>query len=302
MRRCFAVVLAVSSSVSVLAGCAADATNDPTVSESELRASAQRLDRVTVAEIVAVDQEHMKTSLDACKARHPDIQRVTTGNLSRFTQSNGEHTSFHFRVERLLRELDQDSIAVSGILSKLEARSERVLGPMAGAGGILDYDAASRVRANQEELFDHHYAYSVAAERKALDRARNPRGVDLREIREQWRVLERATNLDSAWLNPVKMSGDPSTVDVKKALQIDYEASQSSWGTQAVEDFHQAGEGPEGSAAFEPIKTALGAASIKKRWYFSGGGERRGGAWSRNYLAVLDEHNQLWGFMMGYSE
>ena len=30
----------------------------------------------------------------------------------------------------------------------------------------------------------------------------------------------------------------------------------------------------------------------------TGGGED----WSRNVLIVMDEKNQLWGFMMGYSE
>ena len=40
---------------------------------------------------------------------------------------------------------------------------------------------------------------------------------------------------------------------------------------------------------------------IKKRYYMFAGGYDYG-PWTRNYLVVIDEHNQLYGFMMGYSE
>ena len=66
-----------------------------------------------------------------------------------------------------------------------------------------------------------------------------------------------------------------------------------------LDDFAAADEGPNGSVKFKPIQTSLKHSyGIKKRWYLTGGGED----WSRNVLIVMDEKNQLWGFMMGYSE
>ena len=75
--------------------------------------------------------------------------------------------------------------------------------------------------------------------------------------------------------------------------------SMLSFAWDAVDDFAAAGEGPDGSAKFKPIaETLKHSIGIKKRWYLAGGGD----GWSRNVLIVMDEKNQLWGFMMGYSE
>jgi hypothetical protein len=74
-----------------------------------------------------------------------------------------------------------------------------------------------------------------------------------------------------------------------------------SWGYDAIDDFWQSQEGPEGHPAFEPIADMLGSAGITKRYYLFAGGYDYG-PWTRNYLVVIDEHDQMYGFMMGYSE
>jgi hypothetical protein len=137
-------------------------------------------------------------------------------------------------------------------------------------------------------------------EEKALGLAAAPGGRSLREVRELWREVQRQRgNLDSAWLNPVKLSSDrPSLGDIRYAMQLPREAEYVSWGAEAVDDFYVAYEGVDEDPEFLPIADLVRGPSIKKRWYFAGGG----GEWSTNVLIVLDEHNQLWGMQMGYSE
>ena len=69
-------------------------------------------------------------------------------------------------------------------------------------------------------------------------------------------------------------------------------------GYHAISDFASAYEGPESDPDFAPIATALRKRSIKKRFYFAGGGDE----WTSNVLIVVDEHGQAWGMQMGYSE
>ena len=120
----------------------------------------------------------------------------------------------------------------------------------------------------------------------------------LAALRAQWREVEGENALDSDFLRPVKVDREPSLTEIKKHFGYS-RLSMQSFAWDAVDDFAAADEGPNGSVKFKPIQTSLKHSyGIKKRWYLTGGGED----WSRNVLIVMDEKNQLWGFMMGYSE
>jgi hypothetical protein len=136
----------------------------------------------------------------------------------------------------------------------------------------------------------------------AIAREQHPEGVDLGAIRAAWAEVQSDTTLDRAYLNPVLL--DPAALEsdgifdaMREAFPLGY-AGYVSFGTQAVEDFWHADEGPEGDPAFEPIAEALSEPSIEKAFYFAGGFD----AWSTNVLLVVDEHGQTWGMQMGYSE
>lgn len=149
---------------------------------------------------------------------------------------------------------------------------------------LLFYDDISRVRLAN-----------------AMARESDPTGIDLAQLRSQWNLVRGGSTLDRAYLNPVTFrAGALDGTDIFKNLRAAFPLrglSLMSTGVDAVNDFAAASEGPDGDAAFNPIKTALEKTSIRKRFYYA-----RQGSWSSNVLIVVDEHGQAWGMQMGYSE
>jgi len=168
---------------------------------------------------------------------------------------------------------------------------------MSSVSGYVDIDEA-------DLLF---YADILATQDKnASDRATNPSGVDIAELRDQFRMVRRNTTLDSQFLNPVTFpAGALDGSAIFRYLRAAFplrSLSLTSTGYTAIADFAGASEGPDGDPAFDPIATAIRKRSIKKRFYYSGEGERDGDGWSSNVLILVDEHGQAWGMQMGYSE
>jgi hypothetical protein len=141
---------------------------------------------------------------------------------------------------------------------------------------------------------------------KAIEREKDPTGIDLGAIREQWKQVRDETTLDRAYLNPVTFpAGALDDTSVFKYLRAAFPLRGlrlQSAGFAAVSDFAQSYEGPDGDAEFAPIATAVRKTSIRKRFYFAGQGEWNDSPWSSNVLIVVDEHGQAWGMQMGYSE
>ena len=161
-------------------------------------------------------------------------------------------------------------------------------GAVVGAYDLVFYDD---VQAVQDE--------------NAIKREKAPTGIDLGALRAAWREVQTHTTLDREYFNPVIL--DPTLVNDSRIFAAMKEAfpvsrlELYSWGRQAIDDFWQSVEGPEGDPAFEPIAQQLKQRSITKRFYFAGGGYEPFG-WSRNIVLVYDEHGQMFGMMMGYSE
>jgi hypothetical protein len=138
----------------------------------------------------------------------------------------------------------------------------------------------------------------------AREREQDPTGVDLGALRDAWREFGPG-NLDQYYLNPVIL--DPAVLETDEiwdAMRAAFPlggAEYISSGEAAVRDFANAEEGPAGDPGFEPIAQMLLQPSITKRFYFAGYATEPFG-WSTNVLLVLDEHGQMWGLEMGYSE
>lgn len=275
-----------------LAGCGGGGAAPAVESEEASLVQQIRLDRVKPPEIAATYAARLRPDLEACVARHPEITHVDAQNLKVFYRVGVVwHWDVKYAVQGMLAEGGGAPIPTAELSARLEPYATAVLSRHVDADGFFVWP--------REGLLDFYEAVTATQEEKALSLAKDPGGKSLREIRAMWReVQEDRGNLDSAWLNPVKVGGPPTLGDVRKAMGIGRGVGYQSWGHDAVEDFHQAPEGPEEASAFDPIAAALRGPGIKKRWYFAGGGDE----WSRNYLVVLDEHDQLWGFMMGYTE
>jgi hypothetical protein len=274
-------------------GCAAETrANDVAASEAAL-VQQTRLDRVTPAEVAATFAAGLKPDFEACIAAHPAITEINAATIAGFYQIGvTSHYGVREVLEGMLAEPGITAVPVSRLLAEIEPWATRTLSRHQDAEGYYSPPSSG--------VLSFYYAEQATREEKAFSLAAKPGGKDLREIRAQWKKVQGVHgNLDSFWLNPVKVSGDdPGLGEIRQAMKFPRGIEYMSWGNQAVDDFYTAHEGPAEAAEFDPISTFVKSSAIKKRWYFYGVGD----AWSHNYLVVLDEHNQLWGMSMGYSE
>ncbi|MFO0737230.1 MAG: hypothetical protein U0270_15175 [Labilithrix sp.] len=251
-----------------------------------------RLDRVTPAEVAATYAAGLRDDIARCIQGNPAISAVDAGNLGAFYRPGVQSFwGVKYAVEGMLAVPGVTSIPVASLGDAVGPWAERVMSAHVDADGFY---------VPTDETFTFYEAEQVTREQKAISLAARPGGKSLADIRAMWAEVQRVQgNLDSAWLNPVKASSaDPSLGEVKKAMGIRDEADMAAWGNDAVAQFHQASEGPDEAVEFDAIEAFLRTSAIKKRWYFVDGGNE----WSSNTLVVLDEHNQLWGMQMGYSE
>lgn len=286
--------LLLSVSFLAFAGCAAPAEpsdGETAQDESELRGTKfTRLDQATPEQVADTFEGTFVKQLDECLAAHPSIRSITKTNISTLTSIGNLHyidlgdalrTMLDDKGHASARPTTLKAYARGWALAKLAPHVKNGKVAFEGIDPLAIYEA---VRATEEAL--------------SIANAEKPRGVDLAGLRAQWREVEGENNLDSDFLRPVKVDREPSLTEIKKHFGYS-RLSMQSFAWEAVDDFAAANEGPNGSAKFKPIQTALKHSyGIKKRWYLTGGGEE----WSRNVLIVMDEKNQLWGFMMGYSE
>ncbi|MBX3229054.1 MAG: hypothetical protein KIT84_01850 [Labilithrix sp.] len=288
-----AAVLAALSVTAALAGCAAPNDADAPAASSEVALTTfTPLDRVTPAEVAAAYAEDVSAHLETCRAAHPSIAEVDRDNLRVFARvGNVSYFDVSEAIEALLDERGLDAIAPGEVPTLLEPLALRELGAHVDGDGFY---APPR-----EGQLQFYYAELHAREAKAHALATAPGGKSFTEIRALWRNVQSARNtLDSSWLRPQRVSAEPSLTEIRKAMRVPFDAHFESWGNTAVAEFGEAHEGPNGTPAFAPLATFLESDAIKKRWLF----QAYDASGSTNILVVLDEHDQLWGMQMGYSE
>jgi hypothetical protein len=289
-------ILALLVALSV--GCAAETATGvddqaPETSESELaRTKFTRLDTATADDVADAFVARFNSDLDAVLAAHPSIQVVTKTNVRALTSvGNTSYMDLSEAIRGILDQLGQASARPSTLRSKARAWA------LAELASHLQADGTVKLAGRHPLAL--YEATRVAQEKNALARATKPRGVDFAALRAQWSEVqsERGT-LDSSFLSPVKVSREPTLTEIKRHFGIT-RLTLTSWGFEAVDDMASAGEGPDNRPQFRPIaQTAKHAIGVKKRFFFSGGGD----GWSSHVLVLMDEKNQLWGFSMGYSE
>ena len=289
MKRLVAIVLVGFTTLGMV-GCAPEADETAAI-ESEL-VTQTRLDRVTPGEVAAVYAAALQPDIARCIAGNPNIVAVDRSNLDAFYRPGVQsYWGVRSALEGMLSEPGVTSIPAATVATEIEPWAKRVMSAHVDGAG---YYAPPR-----DTGLTFYTAETTAREAKALSLAAAPGGKTLKDVRAEWAEVQHVqNNLDSAWLNPVKVSGNPGLGDIRKAMNIPYQARYTEWGHDAVDAFHEAGEGPDEVAEFDPLATFLKSSAIKKRWLFQGGGDE----WSTNVLVVLDEHDQLWGMQMGYSE
>lgn len=282
------------------AGCTAStdpATDDQAPETPESAEEAQtsrttftRLDEATAAEVADVFAARFDRELTLVLGAHPDIQTITKTNVGRLTQIG---TTFYMDLKEAIELILADLGQASAKPSTLRARSRAW-----ALGKLAPHVKNGIVRFRGIDPLCLYEATKLTEEQLSIDRYTKARGVNLPDLRAKWSTVQGVRgNLDSAFLRPVKVSKEPTVAEMKKHFGI--KGSLQAWGWQAIDDFHQAGEGPDGAAQFEPIADSLKhSIGIKKRFFFVGGGE----GWSNHVLVVMDEKNQLFGFSMGYSE
>lgn len=291
-RRMKIGLILLASATFMAVGCAPASAPDAAVASDAMLTTVTPLDRITPADVAAAYAADVKASLSACVAAHPEITRIDRANLSAFHAVG--HT-FHFdlsgAIESLLDDSGAPSITPAEVAERVQPWAERFLAPYADANGLYAPPT--------EGLTGFYYAEIDAREAKAHASAAAPGGQTFTALRALWREVQVAkSTLDSSWLRPVKVSGEPSLGEIRRTMRIPSDASFESWGEAAVDEFADAHEGPDGTPAFAPLATFLKSHAIQKRWLF----QAYDHSGSTNVLVVLDEHDQLWGMQMGYSE
>jgi hypothetical protein len=280
------------------AGCAAGASSDGDETAGAVESTAQltRLATATVDDVLKMHDASVAKAIAECTKAHPEVTSISAQTTYEFTKTDPynppfDYLSFGIDLGDMLRG-SQASIPVSELGKALHDWAAALIAPTTGTDGVIDQAKFYGL----QSYGGLYQAYEKSTEENALTRAKAPTGIDIRALREQWNEVRSGTTLDSRFLLPVAVTGEPSLADVRKAYagRVDF----ISWGNDAVRDFAAAGEGPNGDPAFKPIADALLGRGVTKRWYFAGANS----AWSTNILVVLDDKNQLWGFQMGYSK
>jgi hypothetical protein len=164
--------------------------------------------------------------------------------------------------------------------------------------GILD----GRVVATDQWKWIYFYAHINQANIKnALARANNPSGTTYKKIMDAWDEVLSNTNLDNDFLLPVIV--DPKVLNSSAIFSyirayFSIRGKYVSAGRKAVADFAQSREGPDSETFNKVLAPLLNTPAFKKWFFFQGAGEN----WSRNYLLVVDNQNQMFGLEIGYSE
>lgn len=286
-----ALALGLLTATPLTAGCSTDVVvTDAAEQEAREAPKFTPLGTCTVEEAADATEKLFNQDLDTVLAAHPEITVITDANRNELTEIG----SMHYLD---LGSAIEDIMAADGLTQatpdQLRSRVRAWVLP------LIETDDKGNAVWESGPLITYR-AIEIANQQNAFARSKDPAGVDIEQLFNQWQEVTDGTNLDEAFLLPVKVNKTPTTKEVRKYFHGAY-VSDTVYGKAAIEAFWQAGEGPEGSDAFAPIAKALGKASIKKLWYFYASDDD-GDPWSRNYLIVLDEHKQLWGFMMGYSE
>lgn len=296
MRKSLLLALTSATMLS-LAACGGNAPSEEASSaeESELR-SATRLDRVTPQEITRTYMERLNPQVASCLGAHDEeFAELTPDDVAAFTRvGKDSHWGVTYALRGIFARNGGESIPTFGLLDTIERYALDLLGESVDADGYF-------VWPEDGGLTDFYDDIIGTQEAKALSLAKDPRGMELAEVRAAWKRVESDRgNLDSGWLNPVKVDGHVRLSDIRELYGI--RVSYEDWGYEAIEGFGSASEGPDDVASWQPIADTLKKRSIKKRWFFAGGDNGGRFGWSRHYLVVLDENDQLWGMWMGYSE
>jgi hypothetical protein len=306
--------IAVSAALFASA-CAAD--SDAELFDLDSQAAAQegkadsptnftRLDRATPAEIATHFTERHAPELIACFARFQElypgenVTELTADIAVRFIDvslrsPNGECLNWQQLKETVwgvLLDQNRTSMPVDDVVAGIPAWVESKLAS-SSASGFVNIERAPST---------FYYEILDVQNANARSRERDPSGVDLELVREDWSAINQYVTHDVAYLNPVTfpagvLDGSQIFTYLRAAFPL-RSLSLVSTRTAAIDDFASSYQGPDGTPEWDEIATLLGKRSIKKRFYFAGGGDE----WTSNVLIVVDEHGQAWGFQMGYSE
>lgn len=282
---------------------AAQSDDQTSEGKADSASAKARLDRSTAAEVATTFTKTFHAELDACFAAYRSEIDATATSISlavaaTFTRLSNDGCNNSYEVAEVSRgvlaKLGQSAATVGSVKGAVNAWALPQL-KAATVNGFVSIDKATLT------FYDAIIATQTA---NAVAREQDPAGVNLDDIRATWNEITRGSNLDSAYLNPVQLTSAQvtgSSTTLFRALRKQFPLNTAvllETGNDATTAFHGVGEGLNDDPDFAPIQTALAKRSIKKRFYFAGGGDE----WSTHVLIVIDQHNQAWGFQMGYSE
>ena len=282
---------------------AAQSDDQTSEGKADSASAKARLDRSTAAEVATTFTKTFHAELDACFAAYRSEIDATATSISAvvaatFTRLSNDGCNNSYEVaevsEGVLATLGRSTAKVGDVKAAVNGWALPQL-KASTVNGFVSIGKASLT------FFDAIIATQTT---NAVAREQDPAGVKLDDIRATWNDITHNSNLDHTYLNPVQLTSaqvNGSSTTLFRALRKQFPLNTAvllETGNNATTAFHGVSEGLNDDPDFAPIQTALAKRSITKRFFFAGGGDE----WSTHVLIVIDQHNQAWGFQMGYSE
>jgi hypothetical protein len=293
-RACAFRIVSFLLASSALVGCAGG--GDSSASSAQDVVGVVRLDAVTAAEVGAAAEERFEGGLAKLAAAHPEVTSLARAAIGDFvtTETPLEGSPFGSTIVHVDHELAD---ALRGVftfaeaaelpVADLEARFRGWLAAQLPAGTVAsgNFDCALATA----RLIG--VACTAASDAKAIATAGPLEGVDMAAFVASWKETFRDGG-GTRFVRPVRLTGEPTSFDVKRIAGVTSWCPERAWGAEAVDAYL------DGRPTLAAHAAGLKGPGIHKRWYWACGGD----SWGEEGFAILDAKNQVWAFTMFASE
>lgn len=258
----------------------------------------------TPDETASVFLELFTEKFSKAKESHPDIVELNNETIQNFvviksskSSIQKEDSSFSILLKEILGSFSLDKINVDSIQGAAFNWAKEKYDQCTMDGIVYIHDEENGLDKEKcsfrEELKE---ALAKARAKNALERVKNPNGINIKELVEDWKRIEgELGGLDYHFIFPIVLSLEPTLDAIREMFNLAAFNFVSSDKKSIKSFFNEIASYYDGSP-FESIVRALNRPSIKGAYYFSQTFAVEKSFTLTTYsLLILDEHNQMFG-------
>lgn len=286
----------------------------------------KKLGLSTPEETTVVFMELFNKKLEEAKKAHPGMTEIKKVDISDFTtltsakspSFKANDTDFSKIVGEIFTFISKDKATLEEISKAAEALAKERY----EACSIEGADGTKIVyKAEEDECLDQgkcHFdgimntAVRESRARSALAKVEDPTGIKLADLIALWDSIQgELGGFEYKFLFPVIVGSAPDYSRIRDAFDFQTKSTGpqdrnwrrfncSSKNDDPISKFFIAIAGKENEEIFSPIVEILKLASIKSSFYYTASGEVP--KWSIHSLLILDEHGQMYGLEVLFSD